>query len=37
MKILETGSNISFTLSYEDSSNLIHTDYNYYYYTQYTK
>ena len=37
MHILETGSNISFTLSYEDSSALIHTDYNYYYYTQYTK
>jgi hypothetical protein len=37
MHILETGSNISFTFSYEDSSKLIQTDYKNYYYTQYSK
>ena len=37
MHILGSGSNIAFTFSYEDSSSLIQTDYNYYYYTQYTK
>lgn len=37
MHILETGSNASFTFSYEDSSKLIQTDYKYYYYTQYSK
>lgn len=37
MHILETGSNVSFTFSYEDSSKLIQTDYKYYYYTQYSK
>lgn len=35
MKILETGSNIEFTFSYDDSNELIQTDYNYYYYTYY--
>lgn len=35
MKILETGSNIEFTFSYDSSDELIQTDYNYYYYTQY--
>ena len=37
MHILGSGSNLAFTFSYEDSSSLIQTDYNYYYYTQYTK
>lgn len=37
MHILETGSNVHFIFSYEDSSKLIQTDYNYYYYTQYQK
>lgn len=37
MHILETGSNVHFIFSYEDSSKLIQTDYNYYYYTQYSK
>ena len=36
MKILETGSNIDFTFSYDSSDELIQTDYNYYYYTQYS-
>lgn len=36
MKILETGSNIEFTFSYDSSDELIQTDYNYYYYTQYS-
>ncbi len=35
MKILETGSNIEFTFSFDDSNELIQTDYNYYYYTHY--
>ena len=37
MHILETGSNVSFTFSYEDSSKLIQTDYKNYYYTEYSK
>lgn len=37
MHILETGSNVAFTFSYEDSSKLIQTDYKNYYYTQYEK
>lgn len=37
MHILETGSNVAFTFSYEDSAKLIQTDYKYYYYTQYSK
>lgn len=36
MNILETGSNIQFTFSYDSSDKLIQTDYNYYYYTQYS-
>ena len=34
MNIFLTGSNIQFTFSYDNSSELIQTDYNYYYYTQ---
>ncbi len=37
MHILETGSNVHFVFSFEDSAKLIQTDYNYYYYTQYSK
>ena len=37
MHILESGSNVAFTFSYEDSSKLIQTDYKNYYYTQYNK
>ena len=37
MHILETGSNVAFTFSYEDSTKLIQTDYKYYYYTEYSK
>ena len=37
MNILMSGSNVHFTLSYENSSKLIQTDYNYYYYTQYSQ
>ncbi|OQB66257.1 MAG: hypothetical protein BWX94_00126 [Tenericutes bacterium ADurb.Bin140] len=37
MHILETGSNVHFVFSYEDSAKLIQTDYNYYYYTQFSK
>ena len=36
MKILETGSNVDFTFSFDSSDELIQTDYNYYYYTQYS-
>ncbi len=36
MNIFQTGSNVHFTFSYKDSSELIQTDYNYYYYTQYS-
>lgn len=36
MNILETGSNIQFTFSFDSSDKLIQTDYNYYYYTQYS-
>ena len=36
MNILETGSNVQFTFSYDSSDKLIQTDYNYYYYTQYS-
>lgn len=35
LKILETGSNVKFTLSYEDSIELRDTEYNYYLSTQY--
>lgn len=37
MRMLETGSNVQFTFTYEDSAKLIMTKYNNYYYTQYTK
>ncbi|MGI6759279.1 MAG: DUF5696 domain-containing protein [Bacilli bacterium] len=37
MRMLETGSNVQFTFSYEDSAKLIQTKYNNYYYTQYSK
>ena len=35
MRIIETGSNISFTLSYDSSEKLLQTDYNKYFYTLY--
>lgn len=37
MRILETGSNIAFTFSYDNSSELLNTDYNTYFYTGYTE
>lgn len=36
MRMIETGSNMSFTFSYESSEKLLQTDYNSYYYTMYT-
>ena len=36
MRMIETGSNMSFTFSYDSSEKLLQTDYNYYYYTLYT-
>jgi hypothetical protein len=36
MRMIETGSNISFTFSYDSSEKLLQTDYNTYYYTMYT-
>lgn len=36
MRMIETGSNIDFTFTYESSEKLLQTDYNTYYYTQYT-
>ena len=36
MRMIETGSNMSFTFSYESSEKLLPTHYNYYYYTMYT-
>ena len=37
MDIYGTGSNVAFTFSYDNSSELIQTAYNYYYYTQYSQ
>lgn len=37
MKLIETGSNPQFTFTYDSSSELIRTEYNYYYNTQYTE
>ena len=36
MRMIETGSNLSFTFSGDSSEELLQTDYNYYYYTLYT-
>ena len=36
MRMIETGSNINFTLTYDSSEKLRQTDYNYYYFTLYT-
>ncbi|MBE6130357.1 MAG: hypothetical protein E7183_01345 [Erysipelotrichaceae bacterium] len=36
MRMIETGSNMSFTFSYDSSEKLLQTDYNNYYYTLYT-
>ena len=36
MRMIETGSNMSFTLSGDSSEKLLPTEYNYYYYTLYT-
>jgi len=35
--IFQTGSNVHFRFTYDNSSELIQTDYNYYYYTQYSQ
>jgi hypothetical protein len=37
MHMIETGSNVQFTFTYDDSEKLMETDYNNYYYTQYEK
>ena len=37
MKLIETGANPQFTFTYDSSSELIRTEYNYYYNTQYTE
>lgn len=37
LRILETGSNASFTFTYDGSEVLLTTDYNQYYYTEYSK
>lgn len=37
MHMIETGSNVQFTFTYEDSEKLMLTDYNNYYFTQYEK
>ncbi len=35
LKAIETGSNLNFIFSYKDSANLLYTDFNYYYSTNY--
>lgn len=37
MKLIETGSNPAFTFTYDNSRELLQTDYNMYYYTEYTQ
>ena len=37
MRIMETGSNIAFSCTYDSSSELLNTDYNTYFYTTYTE
>jgi hypothetical protein len=37
MHMIETGSNVQFTFTYDDSEKLMETNYNNYYYTQYEK
>lgn len=37
MRCIETGSNPAFTFTFEDSAKLLQTDYNYYYYTLYSR
>ena len=37
MNIFKTGSNVHFIFTYDSSSELIQTEYNYYYYTQYNQ
>ena len=37
MKCIETGSNPAFTFTYDDSSKLLQTNYNNYYYTYYQR
>lgn len=37
MRILETGSNLSFTFTYDNSSELLNTEYNTYFYTSYNE
>ena len=37
MRIMETGSNIAFTCTFDSSSELLNTDYNTYFYTTYTE
>lgn len=37
LRCIETGSNPAFTFTYEDSSDLLQTDYNNYYYTLYSR
>lgn len=37
MFIFQTGSNVHFRFTYDNSSKLIQTDYNYYFYTQYSQ
>lgn len=37
LRCIETGSNLAFTFTYDDSSELLQTDYNNYYYTLYSR